>query len=237
MTKNEVELIIFKVSADNQDAINMKIYKDGTTCRYGVGGLPQLGISAMSCIPDAKYFTPLMELVPVEILEKPLNYEEPTPNGYLEYVIAFYGVSENGDTGERAKWTKSTGVRVRIDQQSSFDHPIMGLLDGLTMEAAQLTNGWYFDAMMQVVYNAKSSALPKETFLSSPKTGQEIETDFENYISQMLQSARKWDMGKYVENKTYEVNGAICKGVVTQTHDSFSVTFMPENGGQGKSEK
>lgn len=207
MTKEEIELIIFKVSADGQDAINMKIYKNGTTCRYGVGGLPQLGISAMSFIYDTKYFAPLIDKVPDEILSKPLNYEEPTPNGYLEYVIAFYGVSENGDTGERAKWTKSTGVRVKLDQQSSFNHPIIGLLDGLIMEAAQLTNDWYFDSVMQIVYNAKSSTLPKETILSCPKTEKEIKADFENYVSQMLQSARKWDMRKYVENKTYEIEG------------------------------
>jgi hypothetical protein len=237
MTKEEVELIIFKVSADGQDAINMKIYKNGTTCRYGVGGLPQLGISAMSFIYDTKYFSPLIDKVPEEILAKPLNYEEPTPNGYIEYVIALYGVSENGDTGERAKWTKSTGIRVKLDQQSSFNHPIMGLLDGLTMEAAQLTNDWYFDSIMQIVYKAKSSTLPKETILSCPKTDKEVKADYENYVSQMLQSARKWDMKKYVENKTYEIDGIICKGIVKQTHDSFSVTFVPENGQTEKTDK
>ena len=42
MKKEEVELIILKVTADGQDAINMKIYKNGTTCRYGVGGYVRL---------------------------------------------------------------------------------------------------------------------------------------------------------------------------------------------------
>jgi hypothetical protein len=143
MRKKEVELLIFKVTADGHEAINMKIYKNGTTCRYGVCGLPQLGISGMSFFNDARFFDPLIAKVPDEVFEKPIMYEEETPNGYLEYVIAFYGASKNGDTGERADWEKSTGIRLKLDQQSNFRHPIMGLVDGLTMDAAELTNEWY----------------------------------------------------------------------------------------------
>jgi hypothetical protein len=237
MTKEEVELIIFKVSADGQDAINMKIYKNGTTCRYGVGGLPQLNITAMSFIDDSTYFDPLIKKVPQEILDQPLNYEEETPNGYLEYVIAFYGVSTNGDTGERANWTKSTGVRVKLDQQTKFSHPIMGLLEGLVIDAAELTNEWYFDIMMNIIYKARSSTLPAETIMSTPKTDNATKTDFENYISQMLQSVRKWDMRKFVENKTYEINGALCKAVVQQDINSFKVTFEPEINSEAKANK
>jgi hypothetical protein len=157
-----------------------------------------------------------------------MNYEEETPNGYLEYIIAFYGVSSNGDNGERADWTKSTGVRVKVDQKSKFNHPIMGFLDSLTLDAAELTNEWYFDVMMRIVYHAISSTLPKESILAAPKTDKEIKIDFENYISQMLQSVRKWDMKKFVENKTYEINGKKCTGVVKQTDTNFSVHFYPE---------
>lgn len=96
----------------------------------------------------------------------------------------------------------------------------MGLLDGLTMEAAELTNELYFDAITQIVYKAKSSTIPKETILTCPKTKNEISKDYENYVDQMIQSARKWDMRKYVENKTYEVEGKICKAIAkqVQTH-------------------
>jgi hypothetical protein len=237
MTKEEVELIIYKVSANGQDAINIKIYKNGTTCRYGVGGLPELSISGMSFINSSKYFDPLIAKVPQEILDQPINYEEETPNGYLEYVIAFFGVSANGHTGEDADWTKSTGVRVRLDQQSKFNHPIMGLLDGLTLDAAELTNEWYFDVMMQIVYKAKSSTLPGETILASPKTDKEVKEDFESYISQMLKSTRKWDMRKFVADKFYEIEGNKCKGVVMQENNAFSVTFYPEDGGSVKAAK
>ena len=70
MKKEEIELITIKVSVNNQDAINMKIYKNGTTCRYGVGGLPQIGIGMMSFVNDSRYFDPLINKVPKEILNK-----------------------------------------------------------------------------------------------------------------------------------------------------------------------
>lgn len=227
MTKQEVELIIFKVTADGQDAINMKVYKNGTTCRYGVGGLPQLGISGMSFFNDSRFFDPLIKKVPDEILQQPLNYEEQTPNGYLEYVIAFYGVSDNGDTGERAHWTKSTGVRTRLDHQSQFRHPIMGFLDGFTMDAAELTNEWYFDIMVKAAYKALSSTLPKETIIAQPKTETEIHNDFENYINQMLTSARRWSMVDFDKNKTYERDGKLFEGKVTQDKNAFKLDFIP----------
>jgi len=232
MTKQEVELIIFKVSADGQDAINMKIYKNGTTCRTGVGGLPQLGISGMSFFNDSRLFDPLIAKVPDEILEKPLVYEEETPNGYLEYVIAFYGVSKNGETGEHADWEKSTGVRVKLDQQSKFNHPIMKFLDGLTMDAAELTNEWYFDVAIFAKYKMKSSTLP-ETIFALPKTEKEIDRDFENYINQMLTSARNWSMSDFVKNKTY---GETYKGVIQQIKQSFKIDFLPLDNGKSANE-
>lgn len=227
MTKQEVELIIFKVSADGQDAINMKIYKNGTTCRYGVGGLPQLGISGMSFFNDSRFFDPLMEQVPQEILNQPINYEEETPNSYLEYIIAFYGVSDNGDTGEGANWTKSTGVRVRLDQQSQFNHPIMGFLDGLTMDAAELTNEWYFDVIIKSEYQALSSTVPKETLIAQPKSQEEIHQAFEYYINQMLTSARGWSMSNFDKGKTYERNGMQYEGRIVQDANSFRIDFIP----------
>jgi hypothetical protein len=227
MTKQEVELIIFRVSADGQEAINMKIYKNGTTCRHGVGGLPQLGIAGMSFFNNSTFFDRLISKVPDQVLEQPLSYEEETPNGYLEYVVAFYGVSKNGDTGERADWSKSTGIRVKLDQQSTFNHPIMGLLDGLTMDAAELTNEWYFDIMMSARYKVLSSAIPKETIVTQPKTEREVDSDFENYINQMMNSARNWSMAEFDKNKTYERNGEKHKAIIQQDKQSFSIDFIP----------
>lgn len=227
MTKEEVELIIFKVTADGQDAINMKIYKNGTTCRNGVGGIPQLGISGMSLFHDSRFFDPLMAKLPDGVLEHPLNYEEETPNGYLEYVMAFYGESKNGNTGEGADWAKSTGIRIRLDHQSSFRHPLLALMDALIMEAAELTNEWYFDVIMHAKYKAVSSTLPKETIITQPKTDKEIHKDFENYINQMMSNPKNWQMTDFDKNKTYEINGFTCNAKILQYGKSFSIGFTP----------
>jgi hypothetical protein len=228
MRKEDVELIILKVSANGQDAINMKIYKNGTTCRSGVGGLPQLSVGLMTFVNDARYFAPLIAKVPQELLDQPINKEETlTPNGYLEYIIAFYGDSKNGDTGERAQWTKSTGVRIKLDQQSNFNHPIMGLLDGLTMEAAELTNELYFDVIMLAKWKAKSSTLPDQTIITQPKTEREIHEDYENYVNQMIGSARKWSMSQYAINKTYEIEGSKTIAKINHDANSFGVRFLP----------
>lgn len=226
MTKEEVELIVILVIADNQDVINMKFYKNGIVCRAGVGGLPTIGISGMSFFNESTYFDELMSKVPQEALNQPSNYEEETPNGYLEYVIAFYGVSKNGETGERADWTKNTGLRVKLDHQTKFNHPIMGFLDGLTMKAAELTNEWYFDVIINSKFKALSSTLPRETIITQPKTEIEIHRDYEHYILQMLQNPRKWSMTDYDKNKTYELDGQKCVGIIIQKDNTFDMKFF-----------
>lgn len=226
MKKEEIELIILKVTADGQEAINMKVYKNGTTCRSGVGGLPQIGISGMGFVNDSRYFDPLIEKVPQEVLDKPINYEEETPNGYLEYVIAFYGVSKNGETGESADWLKSTGIRAKVDQQTTFNHPIMGLLDWLTMKAAELTNDWYFDVILSAKWEVKNTKMC-ETLIAQPKTEQEVHNDYDNYINQMTYSARKWDMSEFIKGKTYEKDGIQHRASIDNTGNTFSINFSP----------
>jgi len=227
MTKQEVELIIIKVSSGGQDALNMKIYKNGTTCRYGVGGLPQIRISGMSFFNDSRFFDPLLEKVPDQVLEAPVMYEEPTPNGDLEYVIAFYGVSRNGETGEGADWAKSTGIRLKIDKQTKFTDGILSVTDTLTMLAIELTNDWYFDIMINAGQNMLSTALPKETIISRPNTQAEISQHFQQYVEQMKGSAKGWKLADFDKNKLYERDGRSFKGVVKETEESFAIHFYP----------
>ena len=234
MKKEDVELIVFKVCADDQDAISMKIYKNGTVCRTGAGGLPPVDIGLMAFVEDSRYFDPLLAAVPPQALEQPINIEEPqTPNGYLEYVLAFYGKSRNGDTGERADWGEQTGIRVRLDRHSTFNHPIMGMLDGLTLDAAELTNEIYFDAVLAAKSDAKSSTLG-QAIITQPKTRRETDKAYQLYVDQMLGSVRKWDMGEYIKNKTYYFGDAVTVAKVRQDQDGFGIEFEPVETGSAQ---
>lgn len=238
MKKEEIELIICQVSSNGEDALNMKIYKDGTTCRYGNGGLPRLGISGMSFFESSKYFDHLIKLVPEELLQNPVNYQEEHPNGLLQYVIAFYGVSKNGETGEGAEWSKSTGVRLALDNQTQFRHQILGFVDSFVIEAAQITNDWYFDVMVNTVYGLKSSTLPEQTIISQPKTKEEISETFSNYVNQIRYSARSWDMTKFGNGKTYKDNsGKEHKAVISRNGDNFNFRFDEIGGKEEKKPK
>lgn len=237
MNKNEIELIILKVIANGEEALNMKIYKEGTVCRHGVGGLPQLGISAMSHFGDSRFFDPLLEKIPDDLTGNPQEYKEETPNGSLEYILAFYGVSTNGQHGEQAAWSKSTGIRLLLDQQTSFRHPVLSFIDAFSMDAVEITNEWYFDVIMNIMYDAKSSTLPPQTLIATPKTRIEIEEDCGNYVSQMLGSTRNWDMRQFVMNKTYEVQGITTQGKVTLNNGSVDFNFQPEDDQASKPKK
>jgi len=228
MKKQEVELILLKVAMNGDEALFMKIYKNGTLIRHGVGGLPRLGISAMSVFETSPCFDTLLSRLPGELIEDPLHYTEETPHGALEYLLACYGVSANGETGEQAEWTKSTGIRFLLDAQTSFSHPVLGFLDHFVMDAAELTNEWYFDIMVHARYGALSSALPAQTMVAQPQTEEEIHTQFENYINQMLQSTRRWDMNGFTAHKTYAAGGDTYTGVVQQNATSFRVDFLPQ---------
>ncbi len=199
MNKIDIEQILIIVKSGQEEALNLKIYKNGLLCRRGCGGLPQINISGMSFTEKSEIFDKLMERVPQEVLEKPVNYQDETITSPLEYIVGFYGVSKNGDTGERAEWTKSTGIRFLLDNNTTFRHPLLGFVDGLAIEASKLTNSWYFDIIMMAVQKVKSNKLPEQTIITTPKTDNEINKDFENYINQ----TNKADLQLFANNKTY----------------------------------
>jgi hypothetical protein len=227
MNKQEVEQILIIVKLDQKEALHMKIYKDGTLCRRGCGGLPEIGISAMSFTGSSAIFDKLMELVPQQILDNPINYQDEKINSTFEYLVAFYGVSKNGETGESAEWTKSTGVRLLLDANTAFRHAILNFADTFSLEAAEHTNSWYFDVILNAVYKLKSNTLP-ETILSLPKTEKEIQTDFNHYVNQIRYSARKWDITTFADKKVYtDSNNKQFAPFIVQNEDSFSIRFIP----------
>ncbi len=227
MLKEEVELIILKISSNNQDAISLKIYKDGTIVRHGTGGLPPIEISGLSIMANSDYFDSLMEDIPQEILLSPKNYEEENHNGYVEYVVAFYGVTTNGEHSENAKWSKSTGIRVRLNLHSSFQHKIVNWLDYIITEATELTNDWYFDIMINTMYGLKSTKLPPDTLISFPKEKEKIQKSFQNYINQIMQNQR-WDIYDFINHKYFKSpEGEELKGVILRNEGRLSIRFLP----------
>jgi hypothetical protein len=228
MNKQEVEQILIIVKSGQQQALHMKIYKNGILCRRGCGGLPEIGISAMSFTENSEVFDKLMSMVPQAVLDNPINYEDEKIGTPLEYTIAFFGVSKNGETGENAEWTKSTGIRLLLDTDTAFRHTALSFADTFSLEAAQLTNSWYFDVMIHTAYKLRSTALPGQTIITAPKTDKEIQKDYENYVNQIRFSARKWDITAFSNDKMYlnSANNQFAAFMV-QNEETFSLRFIP----------
>jgi len=206
MDKSEVEQVLIKVKSGADEALNIKIYKNGILARRGSGGLPGVKISGMSFMDSSFYFDKLMQSVSQQILDQDINHEETIVTGSLEYVVVFYGVTGNGDHGERAEWTKSTGLRFFMDESTSFRHNLLGFVDGFAIEAVQLTNSWYFDVMMLALENQRSNALPEQTLVSTPNTEEELGKDFQSYFEQ----TGKKDLPGFAKDKVYtDPNGQV----------------------------
>lgn len=224
MNKNEVEQLLIIVKSGANEALNIKIYKNGTICRRGCGGLPPINTSGMSFTESSVIFDKLMESVPEAVLQTPVNYEDPKINSPLEYIVAFYGISKNGERGERAQWTKSTGIRFLIDNNTEFRHPLLSFCDGIAIEAAKLTNEWYFDVILMSTQKFKSNKLPEQTIILSPKSENELNDDFSNYINQINKS----DLQLFANNKIYVDKSEIeHKLTFTISNNSLNYKFQP----------
>jgi hypothetical protein len=199
MDKSEVEYVLITVKSGTEEALNIKIYKNGILARRGCGGLPGVTISGMSFTQDASYFERLMQSVSQQILDENMNHEEEIKTGSLEYIVAFYGQSANGDQGERAEWTKSTGLRFFMDEGTSYRHNLLGFADGFAIEAMKLTDSWYFDIVMLGLENMRSAALPEKTLVNAPKTEEALDKDFQSYFEQVS----KKELPEFIKDKTY----------------------------------
>jgi len=228
MNKEEVEEILIMINFGNEEALKMKIYMDGTLCRQGCGGVPVVGIGGMSFTGSALVFEKLMGLLPQEVLNSPVVYEDKQINVPLEYVIAFYGVSKNGQRGEHAEWTKSTGIRFLLDSNTTFSHPLIGLIDHFAVAACEFTNSWYFDVIINAIYEFKSSTLPEQTIITMPKTAEEKNKGFQNYLHLIENSPKKWDVFSFAEDKTYTTkDGTKLMPMFSKDEGKYSFRFLP----------
>ena len=199
MKKSDVEQVLITVKSDSEEALSIKIYKNGIIARRGSGGLPGVKISGMSFTGNSLYFDQLMQSVSQQILDGGINHEEKIISGSLEYVAAFYGISKNGDHGERAEWTASTVLRFFMDESTTFRHNLLGFVDGLAIEAMKLTDSWYFDIVMLALENRKSNELPEQTIVSATDKEEDLEKDFQSYFQQV----NKKELPAFAKDKVY----------------------------------
>ena len=230
MDKSEVEQILIRVKLGEEEVLNMKVYKNGIVCRQGCGGVPQVGIGGMSFTNDSTVFDKLLSYVSQEMLNNPIDYQEENIDETLEYLIAFYGVSKNDDNGEKAEWTKSTGVRFLLDSKTNFRHPMMAFIDNFSVEAADLTNPWYFDIIIQAMYGFVSNTFPHDTMVTVPNTLEKKQEGFRNYVGQIENSLRKWDIFSFANGKTYFTKEGIeLKPTFSRQGDNINFHFVPIN--------
>jgi len=199
MNKSEVEYVLITVKSGLEEALNIKVYKNGILARRGCGGLPGVAISGMSFTGGPAYFDKLMQSVSQQILDENINHEEEIKTGSLEYLVAFYGQSANGDQGERAEWTQSSALRFFMDESTSFRHNLLGFVDGFAIEAMKLTDSWYFDIVMWALENMKSDALPEKTLVNAGKTKEALDKDFQSYFEQV----NKKELPSFLRDKIY----------------------------------
>jgi hypothetical protein len=225
MKKEEVELIIVGVNLGNQQALNMKIYKDGTLCRSGCGGLPTFPISGMTVEGKKEYWERIITMIDEQIIQNPINYEEKNIIEPLEYFIAFFGASDNGQTGEQANWTKTSGVRFLLDNNTKFQHPLLGFLDNFVIKAADITNEWFFDIVMTAVYDVKPVNL-ENTFVTVPKTEKEKQEALSAYVNQiMANNPRGWDIVKIGNGRKYKKQEIELTASVENKRGNISINF------------
>jgi hypothetical protein len=74
MDKSEVEYVLITVKSGAEEALNIKIYKNGILARRGSGGLPGVTVSGMSFTSNADYFDQIMKSVSQQILDQNVNH-------------------------------------------------------------------------------------------------------------------------------------------------------------------
>lgn len=226
MNKEDVDLIIIKISLYNKEAICFRIYRDGQIYRKGNGMLPSLKLGCLSYTNDPICFNFIMNDAPDEIFKEPINYVEPNPNGSLEYFMGFYGVENKNynDENEESERTLVTGLRFLLDNKTTFQNDALSLIDGLSIELLKMTKRWYFDVYMKYVYNATSTNFPKKNSFIGPTDKDAINKDYENFIHQILIGKRGINLKDILKNKEYILEGNICKAFLNENNQ---IKFIP----------
>jgi hypothetical protein len=203
MTKDEIELILIKIMIKGEEALLIKVYKNGTIVRNGAGGVPRVEVGCMNEGRDQQIWNKLLDQLPPSLLE--LNGQQIADDirDPYSYTVVFYGQSSNGQTGEYADWQRTQGMHIEADLNGP-NHPFLPAMDKLAMAAVMLTNPWYFDIVVLACFGMKAEGLGG--ILSTSRTFDK-EQAFAALLTQLSQSPAAADVAKYPVGKVYVEDG------------------------------
>ena len=202
MTRNEVELLLLRVVIRGEEALVIKLYKDGTVVRSGAGGVPAVGVGAVGEQRDRTWWNEVLSSLPDDVFNMNMAQEAPNAKDPFSYTLAMFGESKNGQTGEHAQWARSQGIHVASDLNAQQHPPLIPWLDRLSVHFTSLTNSWYFDVVMLACMGMRSNQfLP--AILTSPPTDQGKDAAFSQFLTQFLQGPSRNELSKLPEGKIY----------------------------------
>jgi hypothetical protein len=165
MKKEAVGMIQFSSQINGEDALMVKLFRDGTVVREGGGGLPAVGIMGQYRASNNRIFEQMLNLIPTEILEKPIVWQQPDNSLPVDYKVLCYAGNKNQGIGLKAEWAGISGLRVVFDLNNPPPNALVSLADKLINAARITTTSQYFDFVVEAVYRHHSNALPDNTLI------------------------------------------------------------------------
>jgi hypothetical protein len=201
MKKQELEMVLIKVTIQQEEALLIKVYKNGGLVRNGAGGIPPVGIGCLTELPDSRLWDQTLALIPDALLTLNGVYKAENIRNPFSYTVAFYGESANGQTGEHADWKRSQGIHIEADLEGPHP-PLLGALDGFASTVAGLTHEWFFDVVVLVCFGMKQENL-LQGIISQPKTEAEKQQAWIQFMTQLKQGPAASEIPNYPKGKVY----------------------------------
>lgn len=222
----EVELIQLTLTINNEQAVMIKLYRDGTVARSGAGGIPAVQTYGLSRLADNSYFMQVLNKVSAPFLNHSFEHEEETSETFTEYKAEFFGKSEDSGGDLPLLWGRYNCLRCRLNQGSSFDHIALRITELYIKEAFELTNSWYFDILIVAVFGMRRKGMPAQTIFSFPEQKQGAREELNRYLVQLITSNGKWSLSDFYEDKIYEKDQREFKMVMNNIGGIPEIDFL-----------
>lgn len=204
MQKEAVGMLQFSSQINGEDALMVKLFRDGTVVREGGGGLPAVGIMGQYRATHNRLFEQMLNLIPTEILEKPIVWQQPDNRLPVDYKVLAYAGNKNQGIGLQAEWAGIAGLRVVFDLHNPPPNALVSLADKLINAARSVTTSQYFDIMVEAVYRHHSNALPDNTLIDVYEDSPEwLQKAMGRYAVQMATVSAKMKLEELPKGKLY----------------------------------